>query len=160
MAKRAHAFVPTEDKGYFAVALQLPDGASLQRTQAVVEKVEGFLKAEPAVTDMVALTGLDILSRSNQTNGAVVFVRVKPWHDRHGADESVDAIAQRVSMKLFGMKEAIGFAFNLPEIPGLGATAGVETNIQNRSGMDIPASFRSRCRPLRRRQIRSRPSVA
>jgi multidrug efflux pump subunit AcrB len=86
---------------------------------------------------MVALTGLDILSRSNQTNGAVVFVRVKPWHERHGADESVDAIARRVSMKLFGLKEAIGFAFNLPEIPGLGATAGVETNIQNRSGMDL-----------------------
>jgi hydrophobe/amphiphile efflux-1 (HAE1) family protein len=131
------AFVPTEDKGYFAVALQLPDGASLQRTQAVVDKVEGFLRAEPAVLSTVALTGLDILSRSNQTNGAVIFVRVKSWHDRHGADESVDAIAQRVSMKLFGLKEAIGFAFNLPEIPGLGATAGVEGNIQNRSGMDI-----------------------
>src|SRR5438132_5018228 len=126
------AFIPTEDKGYFAVALQLPDGASLQRTQNVIKTVESFLKQEPAVQNVVALAGLDILSRSNQTNGAVIFVRLAPWDER-GKNESIEAITGRVNRKLFGMREAIGFAFNLPEIPGLGATAGVEANIQNRS---------------------------
>jgi hydrophobe/amphiphile efflux-1 (HAE1) family protein len=95
--------------------------------------VEGFLRAEPAVRNMVALAGLDILSRSNQPNGATIFINVKPWDER-GPTESVDAITQRVNGKLFGMKDAVAFAFNLPEIPGLGATAGVEANLQNRNG--------------------------
>ncbi len=130
------AFIPTEDKGYMAVALQLPDGASLQRTERVIKTVEGYLRQEPAIRNMVALAGLDILSRSNQTNGATIFVNVKPWEERT-KNESIDAIAQRLNYKLFGMKDAIGFAFNLPEIPGLGATSGIEANLQNRSGMDL-----------------------
>jgi hydrophobe/amphiphile efflux-1 (HAE1) family protein len=131
--RTATAFIPTEDKGYFAVAVQLPDGASLQRTTRVVERVEGFLKQETAVRNVVALAGLDILSRSNQPNGATIFVNVAPWEER-GPAESVDAITQRINGRLFGMKDAVGFAFNLPEIPGLGATAGVEANLQNRNG--------------------------
>jgi hydrophobe/amphiphile efflux-1 (HAE1) family protein len=130
------SFIPTEDKGYFFAAVQLPDGASLQRTKEVVERVEGFLKQEPAVRNVVALAGLDILSRSSQPNGATIFVNVAPWSER-GANESVDAITQRLNMKLFGMRDAFGIALNLPEIPGLGATAGVEGNIQNRGGLSL-----------------------
>ena len=127
------AFVPTEDKGYFAIALQLPDGSSLQRTAKVVERIEGFLRDDPAVRNVVALEGLDILSRSNQPNGATIFANVKPWDER-GRDQSVDAITARLNAKLFGMKDAFAYSFNLPEIPGLGATAGVEASLQNRSG--------------------------
>ncbi len=131
------AFIPTEDKGYMALAVQLPDAASLQRTQAVVENVEKFLRDEPAVVNIVALVGLDILSgRSAATNGATIFVNLKNWDDRPAKDQ-LDAIAARVNGKLFGMRDATAFAFNLPEVPGLGATAGVEINLQNRSGMDI-----------------------
>ena len=130
------SFIPTEDKGYFAVAIQLPDGASLQRTEAVLQRVEGFLRQEPAVQNIVALAGLDILSRSSQTNSAVIFVNVKPWDER-GKKDALDAITARLSGRLFGMKDAIGFAFNLPEIPGLGATAGVETNLQDRIGRPV-----------------------
>ena len=131
------AFIPTEDKGYMALAVQLPDAASLQRTQAVVENVEKFLREEPAVVNIVALVGLDILSgRASATNGATIFVNLKDWDDRPAKDQ-LDAIAGRVNGKLFGMRDATAFAFNLPEVPGLGATAGVEINLQNRSGMDI-----------------------
>jgi hydrophobe/amphiphile efflux-1 (HAE1) family protein len=130
------SFIPTEDKGYFAVAIQLPDGSSLQRTETVVQRVEGFLRQEPAVRNIVALAGLDILSRSSQTNSAVIFVNVAPWDER-GKRDALDAITARLSGRLFGMKDAIGFAFNLPEIPGLGATAGVETNLQDRSGRPV-----------------------
>jgi hydrophobe/amphiphile efflux-1 (HAE1) family protein len=132
------SFIPTEDKGYFAVAVQLPDGASLQRTEDVVERVRGFLRQEPAVKNIVALAGLDILSRSSQTNSAVIFVNVKPWDERR-RDESLDRITARLSGRLFGMQDAIGYAFNLPEIPGLGATAGVETNLQERTGRPVSA---------------------
>jgi hydrophobe/amphiphile efflux-1 (HAE1) family protein len=130
------AFIPTEDKGYFAIAMQLPDASSLQRTKAVVQRIEGFLHQEPAVVNVVAFAGLDILSRTNQTNSATIFINLKPWDER-GKDESIDAITQRINGKLFGMKDAIGFAFNLPEIPGLGSTSGVEVNLQNRSGKDV-----------------------
>ncbi len=130
------AFIPTEDKGYFAVALLLPDASSLQRTEAVVKQVEQILRAEPAVQNIVALAGLDILSRSNQPNGATIFINLKPWDER-GPNESIDAITGRVNRKLFALREASGFAFNLPEIPGLGATSGLELNLQDRSGTDV-----------------------
>ncbi|HXY18488.1 MAG TPA: efflux RND transporter permease subunit, partial [Gemmatimonadales bacterium] len=73
-----------------------------------------------------------------QTNSAVMFVNVAPWEER-GKNESIDAITQRLSGRLFGMRDAIGFAFNLPEIPGLGATAGVEAYIQDRVGRPVSA---------------------
>jgi hydrophobe/amphiphile efflux-1 (HAE1) family protein len=130
------AFIPTEDKGYFAVAMQLPDAASLQRTRTVVQRVEGFLRQEPGVLNIVGLAGLDVLTRTNQTNSATVFVMLKPW-DQRGRGQSIDSITARINQKLFGMKDAIGFAFNLPEIPGLGATSGVEANLQNRTGRDV-----------------------
>ena len=130
------AFIPTEDKGYFAIAIQLPDASSLQRTKAVVQRVEGFLHQEPAVVNVVGLAGLDVLTRTNQTNSATIFILLKPWDER-GKDESIDAITKRINGKLFGMKDAVGFAFNLPEIPGLGSTAGVEANLQDRGGKDV-----------------------
>ena len=131
------AFIPTEDKGYMALSVQLPDAASLQRTKAVVQHVEEILRAEPAVVNMVVLVGLDILSgRASATNGATIFVNLKDWGDRPEKD-ALDAIAGRINAKLFAMRDANAFGFNLPEVPGLGATAGVEINLQNRSGMDI-----------------------
>ncbi|HEV7366229.1 MAG TPA: multidrug efflux RND transporter permease subunit [Gemmatimonadales bacterium] len=129
-------FIPTEDKGYFAIAMQLPDASSLQRTKRVIQRVEGFLHEEPAVVNVVAFAGLDVLTRTNQTNSATVFILLKPWEER-GKNESIDAITKRINGKLFGMKDAVGFAFNLPEIPGLGSTSGVEVNLQNRSGKDV-----------------------
>jgi len=130
------AFVPTEDKGYFAVAVQLPDAASLQRTEAVVKRIEGFLHGEPAVRNVVALVGFDILSRASQSNSAVIFVNVKPWEER-GKHDAIDAIVGRLNGQLFMMPDAQSFAFNLPEIFGLGTTAGVEANLQARSGQTV-----------------------
>src|SRR3954470_12427348 len=120
-------FIPTEDKGYFAIAMQLPDASSLQRTRAVIHRIEGFLHEEPAVVNVVAFAGLDVLTRTNQTNSATIFILLKPWDER-GKDESIEAITGRINGKLFGMKDAVGFAFNLPEIPGLGSTAAAEAN--------------------------------
>ncbi len=133
------AFIPTEDKGYFAIGLQLPDGAALSRTEATVKEVEGFLRQEPAIRNVVALAGFDLLSRANQSNSATIFVNVAPWDER-GGDQSIDAIIGRINGRLFGMRDAMGFAFNLPEIIGLGTTAGVETNLQDRAGRD-PKDF-------------------
>jgi len=130
------AFIPTEDKGYMAMSVQLPDAASLQRTEATVAKVEQIIRTEPSAVNIVALVGLDLLSQSNATNGATVFLNVKPWEERSRHD-ALDSIAARLNGKLFGMRDAMAFGFNLPEVPGLGITAGVEINLQNRSGQDI-----------------------
>jgi hydrophobe/amphiphile efflux-1 (HAE1) family protein len=130
-------FLPSEDKGRFALSIQLPDAASLQRTVATVERVERVLAAEPGVADVVGIAGLDLLTRSNQTNSATLFVSLKPWDERAGDDQSVAAILGRVNGKLAAMKEAVAFGFNLPEIPGLGTTSGLEMNLQQRSGGDI-----------------------
>jgi hydrophobe/amphiphile efflux-1 (HAE1) family protein len=132
-------FLPNEDKGRFAVNVQLPDAASLQRTVGVVQQVEAMLRAEPSVTDVVAIAGFDLLQRSNQTNGATLFVTLRPWAERTGSDQAVEAILGRLNGKLSAMKEAVAFGFNLPEIPGLGTTSGLEMNLQQRSGGDIRA---------------------
>ncbi|MEO6779128.1 MAG: multidrug efflux RND transporter permease subunit, partial [Gemmatimonadaceae bacterium] len=129
------SFLPSEDKGYFAISVQLPDAASLQRTEAVVKQVEGILAKEHGVQNTVVMVGLDILSRSTQTNSATIFASLRPWSER-GKSDAVDAILQRVNGKLFGMKDAIAFGFNFPEIPGIGVTAGVEVNLQQRTGTD------------------------
>ncbi len=131
-------FVPSEDKGYFAVSVQLPDAASLQRTIATVQQVEQIARAEPGVRDVVAIAGLDLLTSSNQTNRATMFIGLKPWSER-GPGNDVESVLGRVNGKLFAMRQAIGFGFNLPEIPGLGTTAGLEMNLQQRSGTDIGA---------------------
>ncbi|MDB4914577.1 MAG: transporter, hydrophobe/amphiphile efflux family [Gemmatimonadetes bacterium] len=130
------AFIPTEDKGYMAMSIQLPDAASLQRTKATVANIEKIIRSEPSVVNIVALVGLDLLSQSNSTNGATVFLNVKPWEERSSHD-ALDSIAARLNGKLFAMRDANAFGFNLPEVPGLGLTAGVEINLQHRNGQDI-----------------------
>ncbi|HEY4321703.1 MAG TPA: multidrug efflux RND transporter permease subunit [Gemmatimonadales bacterium] len=129
-------FLPTEDKGFFVVAVQLPSGASLQRTREVVTQVEKMLLADKGINAVVELVGLDILSSANQPNSAVMFVGLKPWDER-GKNESADAILARVNGALYGMPKALAFAFNFPEIPGLGTTSGLELNLQARAGQDV-----------------------
>ncbi len=131
------SFVPGEDKGFFVIGVQLPDAAARRRTEAVVAKVEQLVRREAGVRSTVALVGLDILTQSNQTNSATIFVRLKPWEDRTGKQDGLDAIVARVNGGLFAIKEANAFAFNFPEIPGLGTTSGLEMNLQNRGGGDL-----------------------
>ncbi|HTO72686.1 MAG TPA: multidrug efflux RND transporter permease subunit [Gemmatimonadales bacterium] len=130
-------FLPTEDKGYFAIGVQLPDAASKQRTEDVVKQIEGILRREPKIHNIVALVGLDILTASNQTNSATIFINLAPWDERKTKDQSLDAILGRVNGALFGLKQTVAFGFNLPEIIGLGTTSGLEMNLQARGGQDI-----------------------
>src|SRR5919112_504853 len=129
-------FIPTEDKGFFVVAIQLPDGASRQRTDRVVEQVEGILRKEKGIRTFAALVGFNLLAQANQSNGATMFVLLQPWDER-GKQDQLDAILGRVNGQLFGLKNALAFGFNFPEIPGLGSTAGLELNLQASSGQDI-----------------------
>ncbi len=128
------AFIPPEDKGFFVLAVQLPDAASRQRTEDVVTQVEKIVLADSSVMSTVSLVGLDLLTFSQQTNSATMFVRLKPWSQRTAKGQGLDAILGRVNGRLFGIKEAFSFGFNFPEIPGLGRTSGLEMNLQARAG--------------------------
>src|SRR5438876_2802543 len=130
-------FIPSEDKGYFAMLVALPDDASRQRTEAVVGGIEGFLKRQPAINHVVALVGLDFIQNANQTNAAIIFVNMKPWDERSSRRDQINAVLGAVNGYLFGMRDARGFAFNLPEIIGLGTNAGLEMNLQDRGVNDV-----------------------
>jgi len=131
------AFIPPEDKGFFVIGMQLPDAASRQRTEAVVSKIEHMVLADSSIRSVVTMVGLDLLTFSNQTNSATMFVRLKPWDERKQKSQSLDAIIGRTFFGLMGIKEAFAFAFNFPEIPGLGRTSGLEMNLQARAGQDF-----------------------
>jgi len=130
-------FIPTEDKGYFGVVIQLPDGASLQRTVAVTKRIEDYLMKQPAVAYVVNFSGLSFVLGTNQTNSASMFVLLKPWDQRTRKQDQLDAVLQATNGYLASLNDAVAFGFNLPEIPGLGTTAGLEVNLQDRSVNDI-----------------------
>jgi hydrophobe/amphiphile efflux-1 (HAE1) family protein len=130
-------FIPTEDKGYFGVVVQLPDGASLQRTVDVTRRIEEFLLKEPAVANVVNFSGFSFILGTNQTNTASMFVLLKPWDERAKKEEQLDAVLQKTNGFLASLPNAVAFGFNLPEIPGLGTTAGLEVNLQDRGVNDV-----------------------
>src|SRR2546430_1534915 len=130
-------FIPNEDKGYFGMLIELPDNASRQRTEAVVKQVEGFLKQQPAINHIVSLVGLNFIQNANQTNAAIMFVMLKPWEERTAPRDQFAAVLGAVNGFLFQLPQTRGFAFNMPEIIGLGTTAGLELNLQDRGVNDV-----------------------
>ncbi|MBI1779404.1 MAG: efflux RND transporter permease subunit [Proteobacteria bacterium] len=132
------AFLPVEDQGYFFVIIQLPDGASLERTDAVAEKVRTILKGTPGVADVVAITGFSFLTRSAQSSSAAEFAVLKPWKER-GPDQSASRLVAELRPKLLGLPEAIVLSFDPPSIPGLGTTGGFEFQVEDRTGRGVQA---------------------
>jgi hydrophobe/amphiphile efflux-1 (HAE1) family protein len=130
-------FIPTEDKGYFGIVVQLPDGASLQRTVEVTRGIEAYLMKQPAVAYVVNFAGLSFVLGTNQTNSASMFVLLKPWDQRTSKRDQLDGVLQGTNQFLSSLNNAVAYGFNLPEIPGLGTTAGLELNLQDRSVNDI-----------------------
>ncbi len=126
-------FVPQEDQGYFIIAVQLPQGSALNRTEAVVKEIESFVLEQPEVEHMVALVGLDFLSGFvPNTNGAVMFVNLKNWQDRPGPEHHVDSLVGRMFGRFGGNKDALILALNPPAIRGLGVRAGFEMQLEGR----------------------------
>jgi hydrophobe/amphiphile efflux-1 (HAE1) family protein len=125
-------FLPVEDQGYFFAVIQLPDGASLQRTDAVAEKVRAILAAQAGVMDVIPVTGTNFLTGANQSNSAVEFALLKPWNERGALTAS--QIVAAVRPKLLGMPEAIALSFDPPSIPGIATTGGFEFQVEDQTG--------------------------
>ncbi len=131
-------FLPVEDQGYFFVVIQGPDGASLERTDAVAQKVRDILQATPGVQIAGFISGLNFLTNAAQSNSAVEFAVLKPWDER-GPNESASALVAQVRPKLLAIPEAFALSFDPPSVNGLGTTGGFEFEVEDFAGKGGPA---------------------
>jgi len=125
-------FLPVEDQGYFFTIIQLPDGASLERTEAVAEKARAILAAEEGVQDSISVVGFNFLTGANQSNAAAQFAVLKPWGER---ERTATDIVNDVRFKLLSIPEALVLSFDPPSIPGISATGGFEFQLEDRAGL-------------------------
>lgn len=126
-------FIPSEDLGYVFVNVQLPNAASLERTDAVLIDVVRILREVPGVANAISIAGNSLIGGSGSAAGMVIAA-LKPWHERSDRTESIDGIISTLRVRFFAMPEATIVAFNPPAIPGLGATGGFDLRLQARGG--------------------------
>ena len=124
------SFLPGEDQGTVIANVQLPPGATLQRTQAVMEEVEKFALKQPEVSSMVSVLGFSFSGQGQ--NAGLAFITLKDWGERHGAEHSADAIAGRIMGAMSGVRDAFVFALSPPPIPELGNSSGFTLRLQDR----------------------------
>lgn len=127
-------FLPSEDQGYLMVDVQLPDGASLQRTETVTKQVVELASKTAGVEDVVIVNGYSILNGATSSNAALVITTMKNWDERQAADLRIDAILGKFWAEFSTIPGANIIAFNPPPIPGLGTTGGVQVMLQQTGG--------------------------
>jgi len=126
-------FLPQEDQGYAFVALQLPNAASLQRSDAAARKIEEIMRHTPGVQGYTSVVGFNLFSQVQATYNSFFFVTLKPWGERPTAD----AIQQRLNRELSTVVEGMAFSFPPPAIPGIGTSGGVTFVLEDRTSRDI-----------------------
>jgi len=127
-------FIPEEDMGYLFVNMQLPDAASLQRSDAIAKKIEHIILDHPEVKYVTNVTGFSLFTGAMSSNQGLMFVTLKNWDDR---DITVKEFVQILNRELYGnIKGARAFAFGPPAIPGLGNGSGFSIMIQDKGGND------------------------
>jgi len=125
-------FIPTQDKQYLFAGALLPEGASIDRTEAVIRRMSEIALATPGVGNVIAFPGLNALQNANTPNLGTVFINLKPRDER---DMSAAEIAQRLSIAYGEIREGLGFALMPPAVLGLGNAAGFEMYVQDRAGL-------------------------
>ena len=139
------SFLPEEDQGAFFAAMRLPEGASINRTQAVVEQVEEIIRPIPGVEGVLSVVGYNFIDGLASSNQAFFVIRLKPYGDRTDPAQSAGAIIARLRPELAAVPEAIVFPFNLPPILGLGNTGGFQYALEALQGQppaDLAATLR------------------
>ncbi|MEQ9546201.1 MAG: multidrug efflux RND transporter permease subunit [Marinobacter sp.] len=130
------AFVPPEDQGFLFVDVQLPDAASLERTDTVLKKVTDMVLKDPAVTDFITVSGFSLLGGANSNNGLGI-VMLKDWENRVSDELGLQQVIPRLFSRLWTVPEAQVMVFNPPPIPGLGTSAGFDFRLQDNLGRDV-----------------------
>jgi HAE1 family hydrophobic/amphiphilic exporter-1 len=156
--KLPSSFLPEEDQGFLFMTLQLPDAASLERTDEAARKIEDVLNKMPGVKYTTSVIGYNLLSSAQTTYNSLFFVTLKPWSERARPEEQYEAIKTRLNKELAGLSEGIAFAFSPPAIPGVGTAGGFTFVLEDRAGKDI--SFLSQNLQKFLEAARKRPELA
>jgi len=127
------SFLPEEDQGYFINIVQLPPGATRERTLEVLSTVEQHYLKQKEVEHVIGVAGFSFFGRGQ--NAAIAFVRLKGWDERPDKDSSASALVRKANMVFFRIKQAMIFAINVPPIPELAAVGGFDLRLQDRAGL-------------------------
>ncbi len=130
-------FLPDEDQGYFMVNMELPDGATLERTRKVLDKVQEILDNTPGVQNTIAINGYNVLDGLVSPNAGAFFVVLKSWDKRTAADQQVDMLVQSVQQRMMDIPEAVCLAFPPPPITGLGNAGGFDFRLEDAGGAGL-----------------------
>ncbi len=139
-SRNPQSFLPDEDQGAIFAALRLPEGASVNRTQAIVKQVEDLVRPIPGVEGILSVVGLNFIDYVASSNQAFFVIRLKPYEERTDPAQNAGAIIARLRPQLAAIPGAIAFPFNLPPILGLGSTGGFQyalEALQGQSATDL-----------------------
>jgi len=133
------SFVPSEDQGYIFGSIQLPDGATLERTRKMADDMTKIVTANPGVQATIGIIGFDLIGGGNKTNAATMFIPLKGWDER--GDNTAQVIARDMVQKGAGLRDGVALAFNPAAIRGIGTSGGFEVYVQARSNPDPARLF-------------------
>jgi multidrug efflux pump len=136
-------FVPSQDKGYLIGFAQLPDAASLDRTDAVIRTMSEIARDIPGVADSVAFPGLSINGFTNAPNAGIVFTALKPVDQRHGKEQSAEAIAAQINQRMKVIQDAFVLVLPPPPVSGLGTTGGFKMMIEDRGNLGYDELYKA-----------------
>ena len=134
------SFVPSEDQGYIFAAVQLPDGATMERTRRISTALSDIAQKQPGVQNVLAINGFDLLGGGNKTNAATMFIPLKNWDERKNLPAA--AIAGQIMQKGAALRDGMVISFNPAAIRGLGTAGGFELYLQARTNPDPGALYR------------------
>jgi multidrug efflux pump len=135
-------FVPTQDKGYLVCLAQLPNGATLDRTEDVIRRMSDVALKHPGVQNAVAFPGLSINGFTNSPNSGIVFATLKPSEERMSPELSANAIAANLNEQYGSIQEAFIAVFPPPPVQGIGTVAGFKLYIEDRSGTGLESLYK------------------
>jgi hydrophobic/amphiphilic exporter-1 (mainly G- bacteria), HAE1 family len=156
--KLPSSFLPQEDQGYLFGGIQLPDAASLQRTEEATRKVEAILAQTPGIAGYTTINGFSLLSGVSNTYSAFFFITLRPWSEREAPELHADALLRSINRSLYSVQDGYSFAFAPPAIPGIGASGGFTFVLEDRAGKDL--SFLSQNLQKFMAAARKRPELA
>ncbi len=136
------SFLPNEDQGYLLVNVQLPPGASVNRTEKVMQQVEGFFLKQPEVEKIIGVMGFSFAGAGQ--NAGLAFVPLKDWSERPGPEHTAQAVAGRAFGALMQVRDGFIFPLSPPPIPELGTATGFTFRLQDRAGLGHDALLAAR----------------
>jgi len=137
------AFIPNEDNGYFFVAYELPPGSTVDRSTDFSVKLRELIVKQPEVETIIQVNGSNFLTGVQQTNAGFLIPVLKDWSLRPGPEHTADAVIARLRAPMYEMTDGVVFAAPPPAIPGLGNVGGFQFQVNDQSGLGVPALLKA-----------------